>query len=520
MKGKTKPPWITWRRLSQVLFLLLFFILFIKTDYNGTDEIPYAVNILFRIDPLVAAAAMLAAKAVIAILLPALIVVALTLLLGRAFCGWLCPMGALIDFCRRWIRPRANQPRPGLRRIKYVLLALVLTGAFFGLPVVGYFDPFSILVRGFATSVYPAANGAVTEFFTVTYKSAPAWVNAVTEPLYALLKATILPFKQKLFTLSLLSLAMLLAVFALEKLERRFFCRNLCPLGALLALNSWFSLMRGRAADTRCGDCRLCERICRMNAIDGEKRISPEACILCMECVDRCPQEKIAFGFDRPAPKPAFAGMPRRTFVAALVSGAVLPAFLKTRTIAAVPPPELVRPPGALPEPEFLGRCVRCAECMQVCIGNALHPAFLEAGMEGVFTPRLMARVGYCEYNCTLCGQVCPTGAIRPLPLAEKQKTVIGLAIIDKNTCLPFAKGVPCIVCEEHCPTPDKAIKFRMATVLNERGESVRVKQPYVIDRLCIGCGICETRCPVAGRSAIVVTSAGESRHPEIGGGY
>ena len=152
---------------------------------------------------------------------------------------------------------------------------------------------------------------------------------------------------------------------------------------------------------------------------------------------------------------------------------------------------------------------------MKVCIGNALQPTWLEAGLEGIFTPRLIGRIGYCEYNCTLCGQVCPTSAIKRLTREEKQKTVIGRAFFDKNRCLPYAKGIPCMVCEEHCPTPDKAIKFRDARVLNSRGEQVDLRQPSVIDELCIGCGICENKCPLSGGSAVIVTAEGESRRGE-----
>ena len=132
-----------------------------------------------------------------------------------------------------------------------------------------------------------------------------------------------------------------------------------------------------------------------------------------------------------------------------------------------------------------------------------------------MFSPVLKARTGYCEYNCTLCGQVCPTGAITKLAAADKKKVKIGNAWFDKNLCLPHAKGIPCIVCEEHCPTPDKAIKFKEAVVENSMGEKVKVKQPYLVDHLCVGCGICETRCPLSGNSAVIVTSAGESRHPD-----
>jgi len=123
-----------------------------------------------------------------------------------------------------------------------------------------------------------------------------------------------------------------------------------------------------------------------------------------------------------------------------------------------------------------------------------------------MFSPRVVPRIGYCEYNCTLCGELCPTGAIRHLPLVKKQWTVIGKASFDKSRCLPYAKKVNCGVCEEHCPIPEKAIRFSEIEVMTEQGEKVVVKQPYVERDLCIGCGTCENKCPLEGPAAVRVS--------------
>jgi ferredoxin-type protein NapF len=177
--------------------------------------------------------------------------------------------------------------------------------------------------------------------------------------------------------------------------------------------------------------------------------------------------------------------------------------------------PELIRPPGSAGEDEFLARCIRCGECMKVCPTNAIQATLFEAGLVGMWSPVLKMKMGYCEYECTLCTQVCPSDAIRDLTVEEKQKVKIGLAYFDENRCLPYALARNCIVCEEHCPTPKKAIWFEEVEVLNIRGEKVRVKQPHVDPDLCIGCGICENKCPVADRAAVIVTSVGETRNPK-----
>jgi NAD-dependent dihydropyrimidine dehydrogenase PreA subunit len=129
-----------------------------------------------------------------------------------------------------------------------------------------------------------------------------------------------------------------------------------------------------------------------------------------------------------------------------------------------------------------------------------------------LFTPRLVLRLGYCSFNCNACGQICPTGAIPPLALAEKQVTVIGLASIDQDRCLPWAYNIPCIVCEEVCPVADKAIQLEEVLVVSAAGEELLLQRPRVVKELCIGCGICEYQCPMGGEAAVRVyapTAAG-----------
>jgi MauM/NapG family ferredoxin protein len=168
--------------------------------------------------------------------------------------------------------------------------------------------------------------------------------------------------------------------------------------------------------------------------------------------------------------------------------------------------PAFLRPPGALAEDEFLSKCIRCGECMKVCPTNAIQPAMLETGMQGMWSPLLKMRLGYCEYKCNMCTQVCPTGAIKALTLEKKQKTKIGLSMVDKSRCLAYAYGKECQVCHDHCPLSDKAIVQVEATV-SVGSKTLTIKQPQVDAKLCIGCGICENKCPVKGQAAIRVVS-------------
>ena len=511
-----RPRFVPFRRAGQIVFLGLFLFLFSQTDYQGRDEIDLAVNLFFRVDPLAAMASMLAARGSIPAMLPGLAVVGLTLFLGRFFCGWFCPMGTCLDLFRRFVIRQRVRPRVQPRWLRDVLLVVILVGALTGLPLIGWFDPFSILVRGLAVSVQPAADLIHTTLYGAVAPDAPAWLyDRLLDPFEATIRKTLLPFRPRAYAMAWLSLVCLTGVFSLEFEGRRFFCRFVCPLGALVGRlarpSPWRIHGTGGGA---CSGCRACRSICRMGAMNDNLAVQPEHCILCLDCLDACPKGVVAWGRARPEGmlSPPVVALSRRQLLGAVLGGALLPAFLKSEAVANRGRPWLLRPPGARPEPEFLGLCLRCGECMKVCIGNALHPALLESGIEGVFSPRLIPRLGYCEYQCTLCGQVCPTGAIERLPLGRKVKERIGSAFFDKNRCLPYAKGVPCIVCEEHCPTPKKAILFRELDVPAPGGGQTRVKQPFVEGSLCIGCGICETKCPLPGEAAIRVTSAGESR--------
>jgi ferredoxin len=226
-----------------------------------------------------------------------------------------------------------------------------------------------------------------------------------------------------------------------------------------------------------------------------------EECFSCLSCVHACPTGTVTFSFGLHTEKTPF--MERRVFLGGIVSGFAAARLLRFRDPAQ--DSRLLRPPGVKSEAVFLKQCVRCGECMKVCLRSALYPALAQAGIEGLYTPVLIPRLGYCEYNCTLCGQVCPTGAIPDLPVAEKKRAVIGKAVFDKNHCIPFARRTDCIVCEEHCPIPQKAIRSEIVAMTGFDGVVRQVKAPYVVEELCNGCGICEKVCPLEGKAGIEV---------------
>ena len=145
------------------------------------------------------------------------------------------------------------------------------------------------------------------------------------------------------------------------------------------------------------------------------------------------------------------------------------------------------------------GVCVAGLVCAAARPG-ALQASISESGLSGLFTPVLVPRLGYCLYTCNQCGQVCPVEAIPLLDLAVKQKSVIGIAFIDRDRCIPYTEGNTCVVCEEMCPLPEKAI-----VLTEEQVDGRTIQYPRVLAERCIGCGICEYKCPRSGEAAIRV---------------
>jgi polyferredoxin/ferredoxin len=501
------------RRLSQAFFLLLFLFLFIETAAKGADTLGYPVKLFLDFDPLLFLATLLSTHTLVKAFWLSLIVLAATAVLGRMFCGWICPLGTL-NHMVGLLRKRTSRPRtPDWYRVKYVLLIFLLVSSLFTMQLAGLFDPLSLLIRSLSLGVYPAVNHGFYATFDALYQIDSSSIASIVDGVYGFLHRTVLAFQQPYFYQSAFITLLFLGILALNLVERRFWCRFLCPLGALLGLASRFALLK-RSVQEDCTGCRLCEPFCQGGARPSEAEgWRPTECLYCWNCEATCPERDVRFHLSwKRSPNGVDLGR-RRVLgaaaggVAALMIFRPVPAF-KPRT----PNPKLIRPPGALKEPDFLAACVKCGECMKVCITNGLQPTLLEAGLEGIWSPVLVPRLGYCEYRCTLCGQVCPTGAIQRLSQEGKAKVRIGLAMIDQSRCLPWAHSVPCIVCEEVCPTPKKAVWFEVGRVKARDGRTVSLKRPRVDLDLCIGCGICETKCPVLGTPAIAVTSLGESR--------
>jgi len=521
------------RIFSQVLFFCLFVWLIFTTQYRydkNSESVSGWLKLFFDLNPLNLIGIAGAAGIIYKTLVLGIMLIVLTIVFGRFFCGWVCPLGSLNNFFSAFKHENAGKSlltrniyKP-YQKLKYYLLFFFAGMAILGSLQTGLLDPISLLARSIGLVVFPALFLLLRLIFGWFLDSGVALLAAVGDGLYRFSEMLFLPQKQPLYNGVFWLALILAAVIVGNRLYTRFWCRALCPLGALLGIFAGFSIFGLKKDEPKCDDCGKC--LLRCQGGDNPHRQLPHhrsECHLCLNCLEACPNGALSFGFSA-GDSSLIKGpdLSRRKLILGVVAGAAaVPVLRSGLDRSRHENQSLIRPPGALTESEFVARCIRCGQCMKICPTNALHPAILEAGWEGIFSPVLIPAIGYCEHTCVLCGQSCPTGAIRPLSQNEKTgdrqipPVRIGTAFIDRGRCLPWALGKECIVCEEWCPTSPKAIRLEPVEQTWPDGRNVKLRRPYIIPEECIGCGACEYACPVQGDKAVYVRSVGESRNPK-----
>jgi len=525
--------WI--RRFSQAAFLLFFLFLLVETRIPQDTVIDYSSDIgeaqdiridhpttfFFKINPLTFLTSLISGHKWIEGFGWALGIILLTVFLGRIFCGFICPFGTLHHLTST-IKPalkgrrsiEANSKRPS-QRIKYFVLVMFILSAILGLNFAGVMDPISLLFRSLSLAIIPGIGIGLKGLYQFLGDASSGLLNSIGYGLEDFL-SPIFGYDVLSYQTAWIMGTVFLVILFLNRIRPRFWCRTLCPLGALLGIVSRFSILRLEKDADACTNCNLCMKNCQGAASPKPDLIWENSeCVTCFNCFDVCPEDAVAFRFRWPFKQNKGPDMGRRAVLGGLTAGVALPLFggLDGQGIR-VSDPRLIRPPGSLEEKAFLELCQRCGLCMKVCPTNAINPTLTEAGLAGFWTPHLIMTHGHCEYTCTLCGSVCPTGAIQELTGKEKTERPvrIGSAYIDRGRCLPWSGNTPCIMCEEVCPVSPKSIYLKKSVIERPDGQSFEVQLPHVNLKQCIGCGMCEHKCPVKGKPAIQVIAAGESR--------
>jgi MauM/NapG family ferredoxin protein len=490
------------RITSQIVFFILFAGSFFFLNRNPTG-LTFDSEWFLKLNPLVGLTTSIASRSfVVPALWFGLGVLVVTLLFGRLFCGHVCPLGALIDFSDRYLVKKMYNAkrRPPLffQRAKYFILFALATLSFFGVIFPLFMDPISLLTRIFTLIAFPFINILQTDLAQPVAK------------LIGLQHYAYATIQMPLFYSGLSAIVLLAFIFGAGYWDRRFWCQYICPSGAFFGLLSRWSFLRRHVIKEKCNECKLCtNRTCPTRAIHEKDvtKTSQAECIVCGNCsADKKMCTEFNLGSTAAQPKPEGPDIHRRHVIAGVCAGVIMtPVFRAEAMRKRDDTGRLIRPPGALPEKDFLTRCIACGECMKACPMNALNTCTLSDGLSRLNTPKLVPRIGGCEEKCYVCGHVCPTGAIRPLIYEEKRFAKIGTAVVNRHKCLAWEQNKECLVCDEVCP-------YNAITAMIVETTTGKFKVPVVNEDLCIGCGMCEQLCPIFDVAAIEVFRFGENR--------
>lgn len=425
-----------------------------------------------------------------------IIVLGITLVAGRLYCSFLCPLGAFMDLALG-VKPGKKhfQWKAGRhlsRRLPFRIMRIFFLIA--GFIAIDFFDPFSIFGRFMAVLVRPPLGMANNGFSELLEKIGVYTIPPVN-------------IRYPAWPVTVLVLVYLCVILAMTLKKKRLYCNSVCPVGTLLGLVARLSFYRVSIDSQSCSGCRACERVCKAWCIDSRNyEVDTCRCVGCGDCLSICPAQSIAYRpfWSAPGKPPGSIDGTRRR-----LTGLLLVCFLSAsrKLMAKITAPlvyvrnrtpvirhHAITPPGSTGIDHFIDACTACYLCVARCPGQVLQPALAPMGKRGLLLPRFDNSKGFCNDTCTSCGEVCPTGAIRPLTLQEKKKIQVGKAQFIRENCIVVTQKTACGACSEHCPT--KAV-----SMVPEQGLLI----PSIDTSICVGCGACEYACPSLPHKSIYV---------------
>ncbi len=430
-----------------------------------------------------------------------ILVFILTILFGRVYCSTICPLGFLQDLVN-YISGVIGKKKK--RRFVFKKEQRILRWTLFTLPVILFLfgSSFGITLLD-PYSMYGRISG---NFFRPVLISSNNLAASILESfkIYWIFPFEIHSFNPVPFAITG---SFFLLVLYLSYFKGRLYCNTVCPVGTFLGFISRFSFYKIRIEKEDCLKCGICAKDCKANCINSEEMsVDMSRCVACFNCIQSCPTEGIKYQFALPAVQSADSfDQSKRNFLIAsgvyLASVSEVLGQVKKKIVAkkesTVPVirENAISPPGSLSLERFNGICTACHLCVSACPTQVLQPSFLEYGFLGMLQPRLDNTAGFCNFECKICGDVCPTGAILPLSLKDKKLAQLGKAKFIKENCIVETEKTDCGACSEHCPT--KAVHM-----IPYQG---KLFIPEVRDEYCIGCGACEYACPTKPYKSIYI---------------
>lgn len=430
-----------------------------------------------------------------------IVVIGLTLVFGRVYCSFLCPLGVLQDimmYTRNKIHKIQFTYKSPHNTVRYGILILVvlsaITGSVIGLTAI---DPYSNFGRILTHLVKPVAV-LLSNILVFMLEKINLYAVSPTE------------FKGIAFFPFIFSVLIFSLIQYMACQNGRLYCNTICPVGTFLGFLSRVSLLKIRFKPAECIRCKACERVCKSGCINADNMsVDFSRCIACYNCLEVCPTSAVGYqwGFRKNKP-PVLNDTGKRKFILQVVTFFLT---IAPFTVSARQPIErykdstvpvirknAISPPGSLSLKNFNNKCTACHLCVSACPTQVLQPSFLEYGFRGIMQPRMDYKTSYCNYDCVICSNVCPTGAILNQNPEGKKLIQIGKAAFVKENCVVYTHKTDCGACAEHCPT--KAVRM----VLDKK---IKKRVPEIDENICVGCGACEFACPTKPYKAIYVKS-------------
>ncbi len=439
-----------------------------------------------------------------------IIVILITLIFGRVYCSMVCPLGIIqdvISFFSKKFRGKKARFKYGKPKnlLRYLFLAVAVIPLLFGtMTLTGLLDPYSNFGRIFSNlgrPMYISANNMVAELL-------------IKMKIYAMSPEQLAPFDIPAVAYSVIILGV---IIVLASKWGRLYCNTVCPVGTFLGLLSRFSIFKIKIDQSTCTKCAKCAIACKSQCINlKDQSVDFSRCVGCFNCLHACNDRSInyrlSFSLKNKEPREPFVQVPgrnnpvnqsKRQFISdsLVLTGAML--GISATEIEEKQGDNLIpvkkefpcSPPGSVSLRHFNNSCTACHLCVGACPNGVLRPSLLQYGLEGFLQPYMDPASGYCNFDCVVCGEVCPTGAILPLTIEEKHVTQVGVVKFIKENCVVYTDETLCGACSEHCPT--KAVK------MVPYKETLNI--PEVEPEICVGCGACEHACPVRPHRAIYV---------------